>query len=132
MPGKRTGAGQKRRFAGKKGRRLRAVIRRPRVLPKWAARTARRRTGIRRLTVRKPGRRAVRRAAAKKAMNRAALARIRLAAAAGAIVRAGKGAGKALRDTRDEAAREAVAAIKAAETAIEAALPHSGDKTEEE
>jgi len=132
MPGKRTRAGRKKRIANRKGRRLGAIVSRPRVPPRRAARVARRRSAVRRLSVRKPVRRTIRRAAAKRAMHRAALARIRLAAAAGAVVRAGTGVGKALRDTRDEAAREAVAAIKAADTAIEAALPHSGDKTEEE
>jgi len=132
MPGTKVKVRPKKRVAGKKGRRLRAVIWRPRVMPGRGARTARRPAAAKRRVVRKPVRRAVRRATAKIAINRAALARIRLAAAVGAVERAGARAGKALRDTQAAAAREAVTAIKAAEQGIEAALPHSGDRTEEE
>jgi hypothetical protein len=74
----------------------------------------------------------VRRAAARKALNRAALARLRVASAAKALARAGKEATSTMRNTAAQAAREAVIAIKAADQAVEAALPHSGDKTEEE
>lgn len=132
MPGKKPKTRPGRRGAGKRAKRQNVATRRRRGLPGRAARVARRPAAVRRLATGRPAMRAIHRAAVKKAMNRAALARIRLVAAVGAVERAGSVAGASLRETQAAAAREAVAAIKAAEKAIEAAQPHGGDRSEEE
>ena len=54
------------------------------------------------------------------------------ALAARAVRRSGRRAGKVAGGSAERVAREALTAIKVAGEAIEAALPHSGDPTEEE
>ena len=136
MPARKTVQKPRKRRAARIGRKAR-VVRRPPNL--WRARpplrrmrVARRRAAARAVLARRPLKRSVRRAAARKALHRAALARLRVASAAKALARAGKGATGAMRETTEQTARDAVIAIKAADQAVEAALPHSGDKTEEE
>jgi len=122
--------------AKRTGRVKRAVLRLPRLRPprllRRKKRVAGRRPVAKAIPAGRPAKRSLRRAAARNALHRAALARLRVASAAKAVARAGMRATASMKETADQAAREAVIAIKAADRAVEAALPHSGDKTEEE